>query len=86
MKAEAVPIGERLIREEADLDRLFSTRAVTPASLSAATEAIGATQAALRKAHLSYHLSTVAELTLDQVRRYGELRGYADAKAHPGRH
>src|SRR2546422_11498799 len=45
MKAAAVPIGERLIREEAELDRLFATRSVTPVSLAAATRAIGATQA-----------------------------------------
>ena len=45
MKAAAVPIGERLIREEAELDRLFATRSVTPISLAAATQAIGATQA-----------------------------------------
>src|SRR5262249_21790884 len=35
MKAAAVPIGERLIREEAELDRLFATRSVTPVSLAA---------------------------------------------------
>src|SRR5689334_11481844 len=62
MKAAAVPIGERLIREEAELDRLFATRSVTPVSLAAATRAIGATQAELRNAHLAYHLSTVAIL------------------------
>jgi len=86
MKAAAVPIGERLIREEAELDRLFATRSVTSVSLAAATRAIGATQAELRNAHLAYHLSTVAILTQEQVRRYGELRGYAGVQPHHGNH
>jgi Spy/CpxP family protein refolding chaperone len=84
MKADAVPIGERLIRQEAELDALFRSKTVTPESLAAATGAIGATQAELRHAHLKYHLATVAVLTPDQVKRYGELRGYASR--HGGGH
>jgi len=76
MKAETIPIGERLIAQETDLDRLFSRRTATTANLTAATAAIGATQTALRAAHLKYHLATVEILTTEQVRRYGELRGY----------
>lgn len=76
MKAETIPIGERLIAQEAALDRQFSGRTVTAASLTDATAIIGATQAALRAAHLRYHLATVAILTPEQVRRYRELRGY----------
>jgi Spy/CpxP family protein refolding chaperone len=86
MKAEAVPLGEHLIAQEADLDQLFAARTVTPESLAAATGAIGATQAALRQAHLKYHLATVKVLTADQMRRYGELRGYAGPEQHPGHH
>jgi Spy/CpxP family protein refolding chaperone len=86
MNAETVPIGERLIREEAELDRLFATRSVNPTSLGAATRAIGDTQAALRNAHLAYHLSTAAILTAEQVLRYAELRGYAGAHPHRGNH
>jgi nucleoid-associated protein YgaU len=48
MKAETIPLGERLITQEADLDRQFAAKSVTPASLQAATAAIGATQGALR--------------------------------------
>jgi Spy/CpxP family protein refolding chaperone len=86
MKAETIPIGERLIGQEAELDRLFASRSVTPASLAAATEAIGHTQAALRKAHLAYHLSMSAILTAEQARRYAELRGYAGAHPQRGNH
>jgi hypothetical protein len=49
MKAEAIPLGEQIIAAEIDLDRQFSGRTVTPASLTAATTAIGATQGTLRR-------------------------------------
>jgi hypothetical protein len=32
MKAEAVPLGERLIEEETALDRLFATKSVEPST------------------------------------------------------
>ena len=76
MKAEAIPLGERLIALEADLDASFRERTVTPASLARRTEAIAAAQGALRLAHLKYHLSTLEVLTPEQVARYGTLRGY----------
>ena len=87
MKAEAIPLGERLIAQEADLDKQFANKTITPASLAAATDAIGITHAALRQAHLKYHLSTVEVLTPAQVQRYGELRGYKSGTQHShGRH
>jgi LTXXQ motif family protein len=76
MKAETMPFGERLIAQETNLERQFASKSATPASLQAATAEIGATQGALRGAHLRYHLSTLDVLTPEQVRRYGELRGY----------
>jgi hypothetical protein len=82
MKAEAVPLGERLIAQEAQLDREFGDRSITPPSLAEAVEEIGATQAALRTAHLKYHLSTADALTGAQVQRYAELRGYAENAPH----
>src|SRR5690349_2047197 len=63
MKAETIPIGATLISQERGLDDDFAARTVTPASLQAATQNIGATQGALRAAHLKYHLATVAVLT-----------------------
>jgi hypothetical protein len=76
MKAETIPIGERLIAQETELDRQFSGRSVTTVGLTDATAVIAGTQATLRAAHLRYHLATVEILTLEQVRRYSELRGY----------
>ena len=77
MKAEAVPIGERLIAQETHLDRQFAEKTITPASLTAALQEIGSTHAALRAAHLKYHLVTVDVLTPAQLKLYAELRGYA---------
>ena len=82
MKEETVPLGERLIAQETDLDRLFASKSVPPASLQAATADIGVTQGTLRGAHLRYHLSTLEVLTPEQVRLYGELRGYGKSGGH----
>ncbi len=86
MKTEAVPLGEKLIVQEADLDGQFANQTITSASLKASTDAIGATQAALRATHLKYHLSTVEVLTPAQVQRYTELRGYKGGMHPHGRH
>lgn len=89
MKAEAIPLGQQLIAAETNLDRQFSGRTITQASLTAAATAIGATQGALRATHLKYHLAMMDVLTPEQIRRYGELRGYGfavPAGHSPGMH
>jgi Spy/CpxP family protein refolding chaperone len=89
MKTEAIPLGEQLIAAEIDLDRQFSSRTITPTSLTAATATISATQGTLRATHLKYHLAMVDVLTPEQIARYGELRGYgaaAPAGHSPGMH
>lgn len=79
MKAEAVPLGERLLDQEEALDRQFADRSITPDTLKVETAQIGATQAELRNAHLKYHLQTAQILTPDQMQRYAALRGYGSA-------
>jgi hypothetical protein len=86
MTAEAVPLGEKLIGLEADLDRQFAVQQVTAASLSSATAAIGETQGALRHAHLKYHLATLDILTAEQIQRYALLRGYRGREHQPQQH
>jgi Spy/CpxP family protein refolding chaperone len=76
MKQEAVPLGNKLVEHETELDRLFSARVVTSESLKANLAAISETQALLRESHLKYHLSTAALLDQSQMQRYAELRGY----------
>jgi Spy/CpxP family protein refolding chaperone len=71
MKAEAIPIGDRLIAHEMALDRQFADRKII-----ALTAQIGETQGELRATHLKYHLFTAELLTPEQAHRYAELRGY----------
>src|SRR5260370_28599953 len=74
MKAEAVPLGSRLIEQEADLDKQFAGHTVTPDSLRSSTAAVAATQGALRETHLKYHLSTVAVFIPSQIQRSAWVR------------
>jgi hypothetical protein len=82
MKQEALPLGAKLIEQEAELDRQFANRTVTPDSLKQATAAVAATQGALREAHLKYHLSTVTILSHGQMQLYAELRGHGGPAMH----
>jgi Spy/CpxP family protein refolding chaperone len=86
MKSEAIPLGASLISQERSLNSDFANRTITLANLEATTQKIGATQAALRAAHLKYHLSTVAILTPEQVARYNDLRGYKAEEGSGQRH
>src|SRR3954471_8129951 len=86
MKQEAIPLGEKVIAQEAALNRQFADRTVTSASLKTSVAAIGATQADLRGTHLKYHLATIEVLTPAQTDRYRELRGYLRGRAQSGGH
>ena len=77
MKAETIPLGEKLIAQEADLERQFAGKTITETSLTTAMQTIAATQMALRTAHLKYHLVTVEVLAPAQIRQYADLRGYS---------
>jgi Spy/CpxP family protein refolding chaperone len=84
MKAEAVPVGQKLIAAERDLNRAFVERTITPELLKAATAAIGEIQGKLRDTHLKYHLATAALLSPDQIQHYADLGGYRTAAGTPG--
>jgi hypothetical protein len=86
MKTEALPLGAKLLDQEAALDRQFADRSITPETLKGQTELIGVTQAELRNAHLKYHLRTAQILTPDQMQRYSVLRGYGSAAPTHHRH
>jgi hypothetical protein len=83
MKAEAIPVGVKLIEQEAELDRQFASRTITADRLKAMTASIAETQGALRDTHLKYHLSTAAILSPHQMRRYTDLRGYSASNPNP---
>ena len=87
MRAEAIPLGDKLIAQETELDRQFAHKTISPAGLANSILLIGTTQAELRQTHLKYHLSTAEVLTPAQLQRYGELRGYTGGMQRPpGRH
>jgi hypothetical protein len=89
MTAEAIPLGEKLIAGEAELDALFARRAVMATSLGAATAAIGAIQAELRNnppeissvnLRITHSRAEAALLRIARLRR----RGYrTPAQAEP---
>jgi len=76
MKAEAVTVGAKLIQQEQALDKAFADRTISPASLADLTTKVGETQGELRTVHLKYHLTTAEALSMHQMHRYAELRGY----------
>ena len=76
MRAEAIPVGEKLIERERALDQEFARQQITPASLNSLTAQIGETQGELRALHLKYHLLTAELLSAHEKHRYAQLRGY----------
>ncbi len=87
MRAEAMRLGERVVACERELDGLFATGAIAPASLDRLTTELGALQGRLRAAHLRAHLAQRDILTPAQRREYDALRGYGGAPpAHQGPH
>jgi hypothetical protein len=83
MKSEAIPLGQKLIDAEKDLNRRFADHTITLEQLKTATADIAVIRGDLRHTHLKYHLSTATLLSREQSQRYAELRGYA-AASHDG--
>ncbi len=85
MQAAARPLGAELVERERFLDGGFRAATVTPDRVAADTEAIGMLQGRLRAVHLAAHLEMRDLLTLNQVARYDELRGYGAGSAAPAK-
>jgi hypothetical protein len=79
MQADAIAVGEELIRLEAALDTRFRDTTITEASLGELLAQIAETRSRLRYIHLATHLATPALLSEQQISRYNALRGYAGA-------
>jgi hypothetical protein len=89
VKAQAADIGRELVEEERALDRQFSSKSITPASLQSSLERLAKLQAELRRAHLETHLEQTALLSDTQIAAYSKLRGYGagdDHSSHGRRH
>jgi hypothetical protein len=79
MQAEAQEAGERFIAAEAAIEAAFRDGDMTPDALRALIDTSAAARAELRFIHLSRHLETPPLLTVDQIARYNDLRGYGAA-------
>lgn len=84
MLSEARALGARIVEGERDLDRSFADATITDAALRSALDDLASLRADLRAAHLSAHLAMKDVLTLHQVHRYDELRGYGSGHGHGG--
>jgi Spy/CpxP family protein refolding chaperone len=84
MRSEAVPLGEAVVAEEAELDRLFASGTADEASLRSLVAEIARLRGELRLAHLKYHLVTRDLLTPVQVAAYDVARGYGTGAASHG--
>lgn len=82
MQTKAIELGVQLVRQEQALDNLFEEGQVSPQALDDRLAAIGTTRARLRGVHLHAHLQMRKLLTVDQIQRYDQLRGYR----HGGNH
>jgi hypothetical protein len=83
MRTETTPLGEKVIEDERSLDRVFAEQRASPDAIDAAVGRAAISQAALRAAHLRYHLAVRRILTDAQVNRYNLLRGYEQVRSHP---
>jgi hypothetical protein len=78
MAARAQRLGKLVLDEERDLETAFRSSQIRPPDLEARVSRIAGLNGELRAVHLEAHLATRAILTDGQVRRYNELRGYAE--------
>jgi len=76
MQAEAIPIGDQILIEEAALEMAFRESMIDEDYLETQLATIGDLQSELRYAHLRTHLAALEILTPHQVMIYNQLRGY----------
>ena len=86
MRGEAVRLGRQIVERERELDAMFAKGEIDTRRLHAATTEIARLQGDLRAAHLAAHLEMRRLLSPPQIKKYDELRGYADAHKTGGQH
>lgn len=78
MKNDAIPVGERLIEAEKQIESVFASGEVDENTLRSLLKAAEQARSELRFIHLSQHYKTSDILTNKQVSRYNQLRGYVE--------
>lgn len=76
MKAQAIPLGNKLIEAERALNLAFAKREIDDQKLIKLLDNISSVRKQLRYTHLAAHLQTMPVLKEEQVSLYNELRGY----------
>lgn len=76
MHDAAVPLGDRIIAEERQLDQAFQSRTISDGSLQRLTARLAELNGRLRDVHLSAHLAMYRILTPSQIQMYDAMRGY----------
>ena len=82
MQSEAVPLGEAVVAQEAELEQLFASGVAEESALRAAVAETARLRGELRFTHLKYHLAMRPLLTPAQVAAYDAARGYAPGGHH----
>ena len=77
MRDQAMPLGNKLIDFERELNTHFAQHTINEEILQELLEQIEQVRLQLRFVHLSTHLKTPEILTAEQIDRYNELRGYS---------
>ena len=78
MKSQAQSQGQILISLEKSLNDYFSNTTITNNTLKATLKEIAEAKSNLRYIHLSAHIKTTEILSKSQIKKYNQLRGYAD--------
>jgi hypothetical protein len=86
MGKRARSVGEQIIAEEAALDMAFRAGTIDETDLSSRVSRIAALRGELRAVHFGAHLETRALLSVAQIGRYNELRGYKVDSGQPEHH
>jgi len=77
MKAEAQPLGARVVDLEKELGELYASRTINETVLPQKVDDLASIMGQLRVAHLRAHIKMTALLTPQQIERYRQLRGYS---------
>ncbi len=78
MKKDALKLGHQILEKEKEFDLLFSRNEINEELLKTKTQEIAGLKGDLRSVHLQAHLEMKKLLTTEQIKKYNELRGYAN--------
>jgi len=77
MEREARNLGKQFVTLESELNDAFASTRLDLEDLRSRLTHLGRSESALRFVHLAAHLEVLDILTVDQIRLYIRLRGYA---------